>query len=118
MFSRIAEEATRTSSGIRGMAAGAEVLLFDATHAPHRSSINSKPGAADLSPLFVGVGLSLFGCTMSVVSGLGSLSMIWWSMKEKSSNGLLSMVRCSKSGKPADTPVELDRADMEILSSL
>ncbi len=118
MFSRMVEEATRTSSGMRGMAAGVEVLLFDATQAPQRRSIKRRPGAAVLSSLFVGVGLSLFGCTMSDVSDLGSVSMMWLSMKEKSSNGLLSIVRCSKLGKPADTPVELDWVDIEILSSL
>ena len=77
MFSRIAEEATRTSSGMRGTGAGTEPVLFDATQAPHRRSMRSSPGAAALSSVVVCAGVSAFGWMAMAVSGLGSGSMIW-----------------------------------------
>ena len=116
MFSRTAADATRTSSGILGIAAGVVGEWFEATQAPQSKSISKRPDVADLSSSLVGE-RSFFGRTTREVSCFGSVSMLNSLTMEKLSHGLFSMVRWSKSEKSAEYPVELGTADIDILSN-
>ncbi len=116
MFSSTAAEATRTSSGILGIAVGVVEEFCEATHAPQSRSISNRPEVADLSSSLEGE-RSFFGSTTRELSCFGSVSMLNSLTMEKLSHGLFSMVRWSKSEKSAEYPVELGTADMDMLSS-